>query len=104
MDGFWAGVILVVLTFVAFAVVWRVEEAVLRGFTRPELQRVRVVGMGLAALGLLIGWPVPNTNSGDLAQLATAVLSVTALVVLCQVAAILVFIFGRRLRRRLPDA
>jgi hypothetical protein len=104
VDGFWAGVILVVLTFAAFSLVWRVEDRVLRGFARPELQRIRVVGMGLAALALLIGWPVPNTNSGDLAQLATGVLSVTALVVICQVAAILGFVLGRWVMRRLPRA
>jgi hypothetical protein len=95
VDGFWAGVVLVILTVVAFNAVGRVEDAALRRLAYPKPSRVRIVGIGLSALGLLAGWPVPNTTgSGDLAVLVSAVLFVSALVIAGQVAAVAALLFG----------
>ena len=105
VDGFWAGVILVILTFVAFTAVWRLEDIALRRLAHSDLLRVRVVGTGLSAIGLVAGWPVPNTaGSGDLALLVSAVLSVTALIVVGQAFALLAFIFARAFTRQYMDA
>jgi hypothetical protein len=104
VDGFWAGVILVALTFVAFSAVWRVEDIALRRIAYLDLSRVRVVGVGLAALGLLAGWPVPNTmGTTDFAVLVSAVLSVSALLVVGQAFAILAFMFARWFTRQYVD-
>ena len=101
MDGFWAGVTLVILTIVAYTAVWRVEDVVLRRIADSDLLRVRIVGTGLSALGLLAGWPLPNTNaSADLALQASAVLSMTALVVVGQVLAVGAFLLGRSLTQQ----
>ena len=88
--------VLVILTFVAFTAVWRLEDVALRRLARSELSRLRLVGVGFSAIGLLAGWPIPNTTgSGDLALLASAVLSFTALVVVGQVFAVVAFMFAR---------
>ena len=104
MDGFWAGVILVVLQFVVFIAVWRVEDVALRRLVPRELSRVRVFGIGLSALGLLTGWPIPNTTGiTDITVLASAVLSFAALVVVGQAFAVLVFVFARWFTRQYVD-
>ena len=99
--GFWAGGVLVLLTFVAFTVVWRLEDIALRRLTRSELSRVRIVGVGLTAIGVLAGWPIPKTNgSDDLAVLASAVLSVTVLLVVGQLLAVVAFMVAQWFTRQ----
>ena len=101
MDGFWAGVILMVLQFVAFIAVWRVEDIELRRLALRESLRVRALGIGLSALGLLAGWPIPNvTGTTDIAVIAMAVLSFTALVVVGQTFAVLAFLLARWFTRQ----
>ena len=104
VDGFWAGVALVILQLVAFLAVGRVEDVVLRRLEHVDLLRVRLVGIGLSMLGLLAGWRIPKvTGSGDLAVLMSAVLSVTALVVVGQAFAVLAFISARSFARQYVD-
>ena len=104
MDGFWAGVILVILQFVAFIAVWRVEDVALRRLVPRDLTRARALGIGLSALGLLGSWPIPNTTgTTDIAVLASAVLSFAALVVLGQAFAVLAFMFARWFTRQYVD-
>ena len=104
MDGFWAGVALVILQLAAFLAVGRVEDVVLRRLELADLLRVRFVGIALSMLGLLAGWPIPNvTGSGDLALIATAVLSITALAVAGQAFAVLTFISARLFARQYVD-
>ena len=101
VDGFWAGVVLVIMTFVAFTAVWRLEDIALRRLARSELSRIRIVGVGVSAIGLLAGWPIPNTTgSGDLALLASAVFSFTALVVVGQAFTVVAFMFARWFTRQ----
>ena len=101
VDGFWTGVALILLQLVALVAVGRVEDLALRRLAITESTRVRLVGIGLSALGLLAGWPIPNlTGTGDLALLASAVLSWTALVVVGQIAAVGAFLFGRWLTQQ----
>jgi hypothetical protein len=101
VGGFLAGGVLVLLTFAAFTVVWRLEEIALHRLTRSALARVRIVGVGLTAIGILAGWPIPNTNgTDDLAVLASAVLSVTLLLVVGQVLAALALMFAQWFTRQ----
>ena len=101
VDGFWAGVVLVILTFFAFTAVQRLEDMALRRLAHGELSRVRIVGIGLSAIGLLAGWPIPNTNgSGDIAVLASAVFSVTVLLIVGQVLAVAAFMFAQWFTRQ----
>jgi len=104
VDGFWAGVALVILQLVAFLAVGRVEDVVLRRLEHVDLLRVRLVGIGLSMFGLLAGWRIPKvTGSGDLAVLMSAVLSVTALVVVGQAFAVLALISARSFARQYVD-
>ena len=101
MDGFWAGVTLMVLQIVAFIAIWRAEDVAFPRLVPRDLTRARVLGIGLSALGLFAGWPIPNTTgTTDIGVIASAVLWFAALVVLGQAFAVLAFMFARWFTRQ----